>query len=62
MDSFKVIVILFFSIFLASCTTGYRPLNDSGGYWEKRIESTSNQFKIGYDGNKWNSDPVNRKE
>ena len=62
MDSFKVIVILFFSIFLASCTTGYRPLNDSGGYWEERIESTSNKFKIGYDGNKWHSDPVNRKE
>lgn len=62
MDSFKVIVILCFSIFLASCTTGYRPLNDSGGYWEERIESTSNKFKIGYDGNKWHSDPVNRKE
>ena len=62
MDWFKVIVILCFSIFLASCTTGYRPLNDSGGYWEERIESTSNKFKIGYDGNKWHSDPVNRKE
>ena len=62
MDWFKVIVILCFSISFASCTTGYRPLNDSGGYWEERIESTSNKFKIGYDGNKWHSDPVNRKE
>ncbi len=62
MDWFKVIFILCFSIFLASCTTGYRPLNDSGGYWEERIESTSNKFKIGYDGNKWHSDPANRKE
>ena len=62
MGWFKVIVIICFAIFLASCTTGYRPLNDSGGYWEERIESTSNKFKIGYDGNKWHSDPVNRKE
>ena len=56
------IVVIFLSIFLASCSTGYRPLNDSGGYWDERIETTSNRFKIGYDGNKWHSDPVNRKE
>ena len=59
---FNKIVVIFLSIFLASCSTGYRPLNDSGGYWDERIETTSNQFKIGYDGNKWHSDPVNRKE
>ena len=59
---FNKIVVIFLSIFLASCSTGYRPLNDSGGYWDERIESTSNKFKIGYDGNKWHSDPVNRKE
>ena len=59
---FNKIVVIFLSIFLASCSTGYRSLNDSGGYWDERIESTSNKFKIGYDGNKWHSDPVNRKE
>ena len=59
---FNKIVVIFLSIFLASCSTGYRPLNDSGGYWDERIETTSNRFKIGYDGNKWHSDPVNRKE
>ena len=59
---FNTIVVIFLSIFLASCSTGYRPLNDSGGYWDERIETTSNRFKIGYDGNKWHSDPVNRKE
>ena len=59
---FNKIVVIFLSIFLASCSTGYRPLNDSGGYWDERIESSSNKFKIGYDGNKWHSDPVNRKE
>ena len=59
---FNKIVVIFLSIFLTSCSTGYRPLNDSGGYWDERIESTSNKFKIGYDGNKWHSDPVNRKE
>ena len=59
---FNKIVVIFLSIFLASCSTGYRPLNDSGGYWDERIESTPNRFKIGYDGNKWHSDPVNRKE
>ena len=59
---FNKIVVIFLSIFLASCSTGYRPLNDSGGYWDERIESTSNKFKIGYDGNKWHSDPINRKE
>ena len=59
---FNKIVVIFLSIFLASCSTGYRPLNDSGGYWDEKIESTSNKFKIGYDGNKWHSDPVNRKE
>ena len=59
---FNKIVVISLFIFLASCSTGYRPLNDSGGYWDERIESTSNKFKIGYDGNKWHSDPVNRKE
>ncbi|MBM23859.1 MAG: hypothetical protein CMD78_06305 [Gammaproteobacteria bacterium] len=59
---FKTLLIVCLSIFLASCSTGYRPLNDSGGYWNERIESTSNKFKIGYDGNKWHSDPINRKE
>ena len=58
----KTLVFLCLSVFLASCSTSYRPLNDSGGYWDERIESTSNKFKIGYDGNKWHSDPVNRKE
>ena len=59
---FNTIIVICLSIFLASCSTGYRPLNDSGGYWDEKIESTSNKFKIGYDGNKWHSDPVNRKE
>ena len=59
---FNTIIVICLSIFLFSCSTGYRPLNDSGGYWDERIESTSNKFKIGYDGNKWHSDPVNRKE
>ena len=59
---FNKIVVILLSIFLFSCSTGYRPLNDSGGYWDEKIESTSNKFKIGYDGNKWHSDPVNRKE
>ena len=59
---FNTIIVICLSIFLSSCSTGYRPLNDSGGYWDERIETTSNQFKIGYDGNKWHSDPVNRKE
>jgi hypothetical protein len=59
---FNTIVVICLSILLVSCSTGYRPLNDSGGYWNERIESTSNRFKIGYDGNKWHSDPINRKE
>jgi len=59
---FNTIIVICLSIFLFSCSTGYRPLNDSGGYWDERIETTSNRFKIGYDGNKWHSDPVNRKE
>ena len=59
---FNTIVVLCLSVLLVSCSTGYRPLNDSGGYWDERIESTSNRFKIGYDGNKWHSDPANRKE
>ena len=59
---FNTIVVMCLSVFLVSCSTNYRPLNDSGGYWDERIESTSNRFKIGYDGNKWHSDPVNRKE
>ena len=58
----NTIIVVYLSIFLVSCSTGYRPLNDSGGYWDERIESTSNRFKIGYDGNKWHSDPINRKE
>ncbi len=59
---FNTIVVICLSILLVSCSTGYRPLNDSGGYWDERIGSTSNRFKIGYDGNKWHSDPANRKE
>ena len=59
---FNTIVVICLTILLISCSTGYRPLNDSGGYWDERIESTSNRFKIGYDGNKWHSDPANRKE
>ena len=59
---FKAIVIICLPIFLVSCTTGYRPLGDSGGYWDEQIEPTANRFTIGYDGNKWHSDPVNRKE
>ena len=59
---FNTIVVMCLSVFLVSCSTNYRPLNDSGGYWDERIESTSNRFKIGYDGNKWHSDPINRKE
>ncbi len=59
---FNTIFVICLSILLVSCSTGYRPLNDSGGYWDERIESTSNRFKIGYDGNKWHSDPANRKE
>ena len=59
---FNTIVVICLSILLVSCSTGYRPLNDSGGYWDERIESTPNRFKIGYDGNKWHSDPINRKE
>ena len=55
-------VAMFLSILLISCTTGYRPLNDSSGYWDERIEPSSNKFTIGYDGNKWHSNPVNRKE
>ena len=59
---FNTIFVICLSILLVSCSTGYRPINDSGGYWDERIESTSNRFKIGYDGNKWHSDPFNRKE
>ena len=59
---FNTIFVICLSILLVSCSTSYRPLNDSGGYWDERIESTSNRFKIGYDGNKWHSDPINRKE
>ena len=55
-------VAMFLSVLLISCTTGYRPLNDSSGYWDERIEPSSNKFTIGYDGNKWHSNPVNRKE
>ena len=55
-------VAMFLSVLLISCTTGYRPLNDSSGYWDDRIEPSSNKFTIGYDGNKWHSNPVNRKE
>jgi hypothetical protein len=53
---------MFLSVLLISCATGYRPLNDSSGYWDEQIEPTANRFTIGYDGNKWHSDPVNRKE
>ncbi len=62
MKCVNTIVVMFLSVFLVSCATGYRPLNDSSGYWDERIESTANRFTIGYDGNKWHSDPVNRKE
>ena len=62
MDWFKAILIICLPIFLVSCATGYQPLNDSSGYWDEQIEPTANRFKIGYDGNKWHSDPVNRKE
>jgi hypothetical protein len=62
MKRVNTIVVMFLSVFLVSCATGYRPLNDSSGYWDERIESTANRFTIGYDGNKWHSDPVNRKE
>ena len=55
-------VAMFLSVLLISCTTGYKPLNDSSGYWDEQIEPTANRFTIGYDGNKWHSDPVNRKE
>ena len=55
-------VAMFLSVLLISCTTGYRPLNDSSGYWDERIEPSSNKFTIGYDGNKWHSNPVNQKE
>ena len=58
----NTIIVVYLSIFLVACSTGYRSLNDSGGYWDERIDSTSNRFKIGYDGNKWHSDPINRKE
>ena len=59
---FKAIVVICLPIFLVSCATGYQPLNDSSGYWDEQIENTANRFTIGYDGNKWHSDPVNRKE
>ncbi len=62
MKRVNTIVVMFLSVFLVSCATGYRPLNDSSGYWDERIEPTANRFTIGYDGNKWHSDPVNRKE
>ena len=62
MDWFKAIFIICLPIFLVSCETGYQPLNDSSGYWDEQIEPTANRFKIGYDGNKWHSDPINRKE
>ena len=62
MDWFKAIFIICLPIFLVSCATGYQPLNDSSGYWDEQIEPTANRFTIGYDGNKWHSDPVNRKE
>ena len=55
-------VAMFLSVLLISCTTGYRTLNDSSGYWDERIEPSSNKFTIGYDGNKWHSNPVNQKE
>jgi len=62
MDWFKAIFVICLPIFLVSCATGYQPLNDSSGYWDEQIEPTANRFTIGYDGNKWHSDPVNRKE
>jgi len=62
MDWFKAIFIICLPIFLVSCATGYQPLNDSSGYWDELIEPTANRFTIGYDGNKWHSDPDNRKE
>ena len=62
MDWFKAIFIICLPIFLVSCATGYQPLNDSSGYWDERIEPSSNKFTIGYDGNKWHSNPVNQKE
>ena len=61
MDLFKAIVVICLPIFLVSCATGYQPLNDSSGYWDEQIEPTANRFTIGYDGNKWHSDPVNQK-
>ena len=62
MDWFKAIVVICLPIFLVSCATGYQPLNDSSGYWDEQIEPSSNKFTIGYDGNKWHSNPVNQKE
>jgi len=62
MDWFKAIVVICLPIFLVSCATGYQPLNDSSGYWDERIEPSSNKFTIGYDGNKWHSNPVNQRE
>jgi hypothetical protein len=62
MDWFKAIVVICLPIFLVSCATGYQPLNDSSGYWDERIEPSANRFTIGYDGNKWHSNPVNQKE
>ena len=62
MDWFKAVFFICLPIFLVSCATGYQPLNDSSGYWDEQIETTANRFTIGYDGNKWHSDPVNRKE
>ncbi|MCS5663025.1 MAG: hypothetical protein NZ604_01895 [Flavobacteriales bacterium] len=62
MKQVNATVAMFLSVLLVSCTTGYRPLGDSGGYWDEQIEPTNNRFTIGYDGNKWHSNPVNRKE
>jgi len=62
MKKVNATVAMFLSVLLVSCTTGYRPLGDSGGYWDEQIEPTTNRFTIGYDGNKWHSNPVNRKE
>ena len=62
MKQVNATVAMFLSVLLVSCTTGYRPLGDSGGYWDEQIELTANRFTIGYDGNKWHSNPVNRKE
>ena len=62
MHWFKAIFVICLPIFLVSCATGYQPLNDSSGYWDERIEPSSNKFTIGYDGNKWHSNPVNQKE